>query len=84
MGQLLEQVRLQVSHPHLLDGVVEEGHGGDGLVVLQLPLHDGPEVLDGVEIRRIAGPVHDGEVLRGQEGHHPLGLVAGRPILQEL
>ena len=40
VGQLFEQGRLQVSHPHPLDGGVEEGHEGDGVVVLQLPLHD--------------------------------------------
>ena len=55
------------------------------MIILELYLHVGPTVLNGIEIRGVPGPVHDGELLlKGpQVLHHLLALVAGGSILQE-
>ncbi len=50
VGQLLEEGRRQVRHPHHLDGLDEEGQGTDVEVPLQLGLHDAPDVFDGVQV----------------------------------
>ena len=60
------------------------GQGHDGVVRLQLALHDAPEIFNRVKVWRIAQPIHRGEILGGEEGRDTLCLVAGGPILQKL
>ncbi len=82
MRQLLHEVDGQVLHPDQLDH--QEREGGDAGVLLWLSLHNSPQVFDRIQIRRIARPIHDVDVVLLEEGHHLLTFVAGRPVLQEL
>ncbi len=54
------------------------------MIVLQLLLKDRPQVLNGVEIGRISGPVHDGNLLLLQKPHDLLAGMAWRPVLEEM
>ncbi len=44
--------------PQLLDSSDQQGKQSDVLVLLQLNLHDRPEILDRVKIGAVAQPVH--------------------------
>jgi hypothetical protein len=84
LGQLLHQVVGQL-HPHVLDGVLELLQQSDGKILIQLFFHNGPQVLDGVEVQGISPqPVNDGNSLLSQKSHNFLAGVTGQPILKEM
>jgi hypothetical protein len=83
LGQLLHQVVGQL-HPHVLDGVLELLQRSDGVILLQLFFHNGPQVLDGVEVQVIPQPVNDGNSLLSQKSHNFLAGVTGHPVLKEM
>ncbi len=59
VGQLLHQADGQVRDPHTLDGGDEERQGRDAVVILKFFLHNRPQVLCGIQIERIPGPIQD-------------------------
>jgi hypothetical protein len=84
VGQLLEQRQGKVPDPHRLDHPLRLGQGGDGVISFQPRPHNGPHMLNRIEIQGISGPVHHCEGLLPEQGHGDLARVAGDPILQEL
>ncbi len=54
------------------------------MVLLQLLLHNGPQVLDGVQVRGISRPVHDSNSLLSQKSHDFLTGVTQCPVLKEV
>jgi hypothetical protein len=71
----------EVPDPHRLDRPLQLGQGGDGVVSLQSRLHNGPQVLNWIEIRGVPRPVHHCERLLPEQGHGDLARVAGGSIL---
>ncbi len=69
--------------PQLLELGPQLG-GGAHVLALQAILHNVPQVLDRVEIRAVARPVHHTERLLHQKRLGFLGGVAGRSVLKEI
>ncbi len=74
-----------MTHMSLITSISEGREGGDVAVVLQLSLHMTPTILDRIEVRGIAWPIQNVELLLEllQVVHHLLALVARCSVLQE-
>ncbi len=66
---LIEEQQRDILNPHHLHGSLQLGQGGDAVVPLQLSLHNGPDILNGIQIQLMPRPVHHKEVLLPQQSH---------------
>ncbi len=83
MGHLQQQGPRQ-GDPQLLDRSDQQGKRSDVLVLLQLSLHDRPEILNWVKIRAVARPVHHGDLCLLEESHNFFASMARRSVLEKV
>ncbi len=61
--EVLEVLAVHLLDPNVLDGLHLLRRGSDGAVPLEPPLHVGPAGFYGVEVWRVARPIHNNELI---------------------
>ncbi len=84
VGQLLHEGDGEILDPHHLNCPLQQRQCRDVGNSLEPRLDDCPQVLNRIEIRRVARPIHDADLLLLQQVHDLPAGVTGGAILEEL